>query len=102
MKNGIDIVNLKYLNEKVIPRIAVKWYDIGIQLNIPSYKLDNIRNKTDHVTQRCLQMLQMWLQRSSNAEKSCRPTWDNMYRAIIAIELIAAADTLKKEIANLS
>ena len=102
MKNGIDIVNLKYLNEKVIPRIAVKWYDIGIQLNIPSFKLDNIRNETDHVTQRCLQMLQMWLQRSSNAEKSRRPTWDNMYTAMIAIELIAAADTLKKEIANLS
>ena len=102
MKNGINIVDLKYLNEKVIPRIAVKWYDIGMQLKIPSYKLDNIRNETDHITQRCLQMLQMWLQRSSNAEKSHRPTWENMYNAMIAIELIAAAETLKKEITNLS
>ena len=103
MKNGIDIVDLKYLNEKVIPRIAVKWYDIGIQLNIPSYRLDNIRNETDHITQQCLQMLQMWLQRSSNAEnKSHCPTWENMYKAMIAIEMIAAAETLKKDIANLS
>ena len=102
MKNGIDIVNHKYLNEKVIPRIAVKWYDVGIQLNIPSYKLDNIRNETDHITQRCLQMLQMWLQRSSNVEKSRCPTWENMYNAMIAVELIAAAETLKKEIANIS
>ena len=71
-------------------------------MNIPSYKLDNIRNETDHITQRCLQMLQMWLQRSSNVEKSRRPTWENMYNAMIAVELIAAAEILKEEIANIS
>ena len=101
MESGIDIVNHKYLDETVIPRIATIWYDIGIKLNIPSYKLDNIRNKTDHTTQQCMEMLQMWLQRGSNVEKSHCPTWENMYRAMIAIDLIAAAEELKGKIAHI-
>ena len=102
MESGIDIVDHKYLDETVIPRIATIWYDIGIKLNIPSYKLDNIRNETDHTTRQCMEMLQIWLRRGSNVEKSHRPTWENMYRAMIAIDLIAAAEELKGKIAHIN
>ena len=102
MESGIDIVDHKYLDETVIPRIASIWYDIGIKLNIPSYKLDNIRIETDHTTRQCMEMLQMWLRRGSNVEKSHRPTWENMYRAMIAIDLIAAAEELKGKIAHIN
>ena len=104
MENKIAILNYEYLNKNVIPRIAVEWYDIGIELNIPRYRLDNIKtgNQHHHHIHQCLQMLQMWLQRSSSVEKSRRPTWENMYNAMVAVELTKAAETLKKEIANIS
>ena len=101
MKKGIDILSYKYLDEKVIPRVAVKWYEIGIKLNVPSFKLDNIRQETDHVSQRCQEMLQTWLLRGSNVQKSHRPTWENLYKAMIAIELIAPAERLKERVDNL-
>ena len=101
MKSGTDILNYKYLDEKVIPRVAVKWNEIGIQLNIPSFRLDNIRQETDHVSQRCQEMLQMWLQRGSSVQESHRPTWENLYKAMIAIELIAPAERLKERVLKL-
>lgn len=102
MEHGKDITDHKYLNENVIPRVAIQWYDIGIKLEIPSFKLDNIRKETDHTTRRCLEMLQMWLQRGSNIEMSHRPTWENMHKAMIAIELIAAAERLKEKLEDIS
>ena len=46
-------------------------------------------------------MLQMWLQRGSDVQKSHRPTWENMYKAMIAIELFAAAERLQEKLENI-
>ena len=100
MHNGNDIVSYTYLEEKVIPEfeVALKWYDIGIKLNIPKFILNNIRDQT--ITHRCSDMLQMWLQRPFNVEESRRPTWENMYKAMIAEGMNLPAEELKKQLTN--
>ena len=101
MDNGSDIVGYEYLQKMVIPRVAVKWYQIGLQLKIESFRLDNIKIETDRITEQCLDMLGMWLQRDTSEKESHRPTWGNMHKAMIAIELIAAAERLEDKLENL-
>ena len=101
MDKGIDIVDYKYLQEIVIPRVAAKWYQIGLQLKIKSFRLDNIKRETDHITEQCLDMLGMWLQRGTSVEESYRPTWGNMHKAMIAIDLTAAAERLEDNLEKL-
>lgn len=91
-------MDFRYLDSTVIPRVAVKWYQIGLNLNIESFKLDNIRRETDRTTEQCLEMLSTWLLRSSKVEESLRPTWENMHNAMIAIDLIAGAERLKENL----
>ena len=98
MGNGIDIVDYTYLQERVIPRVAVKWYSIGIQLQIESFRLDNIRIATSRINEQCLEMLGMWLQRGTSGKESHHPTWGNMHKAMIANGLIAAAERLKHKL----
>ena len=98
MEDGTDIVDYKYLQNTVIPRVAVKWYQIGLKLKIPSFKLDNIRIETDRVTEQCSDMLNEWLLRGSKEEESCCPTWENMHKAMIKTDLIRGAEILKEKL----
>ena len=95
MKNGTDIVDYRYLNGTVAPRVATKWYQIGLKLDIDSFKLDNIRREIDRTTEQCLEMLREWLNRSSEEAESFRPTWENMHNAMTALDLKAGAERLK-------
>ena len=101
MDKGINIVGYKYLQEMVIPRVAVRWFQIGLQLKIKSFTLDNIKIETDRITEQCLDMLGIWLQRGTSVKESHRPTWGNMHKAMIAIELIAAAERLEDKLESL-
>ena len=98
MKNGNDIVDYKYLNGRVAPRVATKWYQIGLKLDIDSFKLDNIRREIDRTTEQCLEMLSEWFSRSSEEAESFRPTWENMLKAMTALDLNAGAERLKEKL----
>ena len=95
-KPNSNILELGYLQAKIVPEIAVKWYEIGLELDIPASKLNTIKNETDHCDARCFEMLQMWLNRGENAEEFERPSWKNMEKAMRAVELNFRADNLKK------
>ena len=101
MDRGIDIVDYTYLQNMVIPRVAVEWYSIGIQLQIQSFSLNNIKNETSRITEQCLDMLGKWLQRGTRGRESYRPTWGNMHKAMIANGLLAAAERLKDKLEDL-
>ena len=98
MEKGTDIVADKYLDKTVKPRVAVKWYQIGLKLNMESFKLDNIRRVTDRITEQCLEMLSEWLNRSSKEPESFRPTWENMHNAMTALNLNAGAERLEEKL----
>ena len=98
MENGTDIVGYNYLDGTVKPKVAVKWYQLGLKLNMKSFKLDNIRRVTDRITEQCLEMLSEWLNRGSKEPESFRPTWENMHKAMTALDLIAGAERLKEKL----
>ena len=66
MKTVDDILDQGYLQTKIIPEIAVKWFEIGLELDIPHGKLDIIRMETDYSGACCLDMLRLWFNRGKN------------------------------------
>jgi len=85
-----------------VPRIATDWFDIGLYLELPDYKLDSIRQLTNPCGSKCIDMLGRWLKRSpDHPDKNFRPTWRNMYKAMIAIEYVRPAEELKEDLMKL-
>jgi len=92
-ENDITKLNSGYLQIKITPYIAVRWYDIGLELEIPDGRLQLIRNECDHCDERCSEMLQIWLDRGPNVkEESKIPNWKNMNNAMCANYLNAWAE----------
>jgi len=96
-------LDLSYLESNVAPRIAIKWFDIGLYLDIPDDDLYRIKQITDPCGSKCTEMLSRWLARSPNdPDESFRPTWRNMYNAMLAIECTQGAEDLKEDLMNLN
>ena len=91
----VDILEQRYLQTKVIPEIAVKWFDIGVELGIPHGKLQMIKAESDISGACCLDMLGQWFNRGKNVQESERPIWKNMYDAMNAIDIKFRAEKLK-------
>ena len=79
----------------MVPKVANKWYQLGIQLfNEPQLpRLDEIRANysTDH-REGCVEMLKYWLDVTPGA------TWDDIIHALRApgLELLSIADDVEK------
>ena len=80
-----DVLNqrptLRDLDEKVIVRIAGKWFTTGLQLDITSEMLDAIRTPNGSNREHCLEMFKSWLA----GEQGCGDlprTWSNVLRAV--------------------
>ena len=88
---------LKDLCNIVVPKVANKWYGLGIQLfNQPQLpRLDEIRTiySNDH-RGGCVEMLKCWLDITPGA------TWGNLIDALKApgLELLSIADDVKQEV----
>ena len=67
----ICILGLKptevYLSRLFIEGYAIKWREIGLELNLTSAELDNIQVDYPRVKERCRTMLNVWLQRDAEA-----------------------------------
>ena len=85
---------MKDLNKRVIPWVAKRWYDLGLELLETEYtrELDNIEaNKTvAGVKICCRQMFSKWLETKSNAN------WGQLIQAIKNIELNSAATYIEE------
>ena len=71
----LTAADLPTLCEALQP-LAAKWYDIGLQMKIPSYKLDIVRADHAHEGVRaCLrEMLKVWLK----SLEPQAPSWPNL------------------------
>ena len=64
-----NILEPSHWQTKIIPEIAVKWFEIGLELDIPAGNLTAIKNEPDHSGARCMEMLQMWFNRGIDVKK---------------------------------
>ena len=76
--------------QKIIPNIATKWKDIGIELAVSN--LDNYEKNPDLTEERFKQMLQLWL---SVNPKPVDELCEIFYKGLQGIDLIAAAREFK-------
>jgi len=84
---------MKDLNKHVIPVVATKWYDLGLELLDSRYEkeLDTIEkdgSKFD-VQWCCRKMLGKWLEVSDD------PTWEQLTNAVKSISLNDVASSLE-------
>jgi len=88
---------LKDLHDHVVPHIADKWDDLGVQLLDDSQvdQLDIIA--ADHpqdVVKCCKLMLKKWLNSSTDAN------WNQLLCALCKIELVSLANDVKKKLST--
>ena len=72
---------LKDLNEKVIVRVAGKWFTTGLQLDMTSDTLDAIKTPNGSNREHCLEMFKCWLA----GEQGCGDlprTWSSVLHAV--------------------
>ena len=84
------------LHNTVIPKVADKWYKLGIQLLDSSQliNLDKVRLTYSNDSQKaCVEMIKYWLKNTSDA------TWDSLIHALRApgLELLAIAEDVVKQ-----
>ena len=87
---------LKDLHNIVVPKVASKWYKIGVQLFNQSQlpRLNEIQSTylSDHQGG-CVEMFRFWLEITPEA------TWNNLIHAITApgLELLSIADDIHRK-----
>ena len=83
---------MKDLNKYVIPLVATKWYDLGLELLDTKYEsaLDIIEKDSDcrDVQYCCRKMFSKWLETSDNAN------WDKLTEAMRSIGLNGVASKI--------
>ena len=88
---------LKDLHNHVVPHIADKWEDLGVQL-LDDSQVDQLDIITaDHpqdAVKCCKLMLKKWLKASTDA------TWNQLLRALCKIELVSLAKDVKKKLST--
>ena len=92
---GSDRPSLKDLYDHVVPNVADKWEDLGVQLLRPDQEktLDIIAADCSHdVVSCCKRLLKKWLDTSTNA------TWNELIRALRrpSVELDCLANQLEQ------
>ena len=65
----------------VVPRLASRWYDLGIQLGFKTFRLDTIRSNYGNVEDHCRELFNAWL----NGERfsgDLPRTWGSLLDAV--------------------
>jgi len=92
---GFDVPTLKELNDHVRPKVAPKWYDLGVELLSMERvdKLDVIRHDNPGDAEACCtEMFKFWLQEDTMA------SWTKLVRALRspAVDQIVLADEIEE------
>ena len=86
--------SLKALQRYVVPRVAKKWYSVGLELldDDKGDYLDIIESTDNDCKDRCLKMLKYWIQTHPNA------MWNHIIQALESpgVELSTVAAELKR------
>ena len=79
----------------VIPRIAVKWYALGLSLGVADHNLDNIKHSPNNGPEECCRMM---LQKWRNGYGCVPITWDGLLPVVQKMVGDDASSFIKKEI----
>ena len=86
---------MKDLNKHVIPLVATRWYDLGLELLETKHEreLDTIEkdSKVEGTKTCCRKMLSKWLESQSDSA-----SWDQLIQAIKNIELNNVANDIEQ------
>ena len=81
--DGVREVSVEdLLNE--LNEVTDKWFDLGIHLEIPDYKLKEIHQENEDVKDCMIEMILVWKQ-------LCIPTWKAMVAALAEIDMRSLA-----------
>ena len=87
---------LKMLQRHVIPRVASKWFQLGLELfdEKEEHLLNNIESMQKENVDKCLEMFRLWSMTYSDA------TWSQIVEALKSpgVYLAAVADELEKNL----
>ena len=72
---------------------VIAWFELGVQLKIPSHDLLAIREDYRMVEKCRLEMLIRW-------EKLEKPTWTKLFSALVNIGMKGLADSLAEKYGN--
>ena len=79
-----------YLSRLFIEGYAIKWREIGLELNLTTAELDNIQvDHPNEVKERCRTMLKVWLQRDTEA------SWGKLLIAIQNADIYRPSPSIK-------
>ena len=98
-----QILRSDYLECKVVPNIATKWHFLGLYLGLVEDELQLINQQGNNpCASQCDQMFRKWLSKDpSDYTPELKPTWKTLYDALLAINLIRAAEELKQDLHKL-
>ena len=86
---------MKDLNRHVIPLVASRWYDLGLELLETQHEreLDTIEkdSKVDGAKTCCRKMFSKWLETQSD-----NASWDQLIQAVKNIELTDVANDIEQ------
>ena len=86
---------MKDLNKHVIPLVATRWYDLGLELLETKHEreLDTIEkdSKVEGTKTCCRKMLSKWLESQSDSA-----SWDQLIQAVKNIELNNVANDIEQ------
>ena len=86
-----DVPSLRDFNNHVNPKISTKWYELGIQLRIKDYTLDEIRhNNPNDARTCCREAIKHWIHNADTA------SWNALIQALEADSI--SQKTLAKEV----
>ena len=89
---------MKDLNKHVIPLVATRWYDLGLELLETEHEreLDIIEtNYENNATKCCRKMFSKWLETQSDSA-SCEASWDQLIQAVKNIKLNNVASDIEQ------
>ena len=86
---------MKDLNKHVIPLVATRWYDLGLELLETKHEreLDTIEkdSKVEGMKTCCRKMFSKWLETQSDSS-----SWDQLIQAVKNIELNNVANDIEQ------
>ena len=77
--------------------MASKWDDVGLELDIQPYVLDNIRANGSNVETLCKNMISRWLGKTEGTGKQQR-TWESVLEAVEKAVGSEVCETIKQSI----
>ena len=85
-----------YLSRLFIEGYAIKWREIGLELNLTSAELDIIHvDHPNEVKERCRTVLKVWLQRDPEA------SWGKLLNAIQNADIYCPSPSIEGTVQNL-